>query len=140
MRTPKLRAYTAMVDARRWARGVAMILLLALTSRASSALLCILPCGASPAGSAAAQTATVHCGASHSTEGISGEAACPMADGDTERAAVRSADRLPLVPATAHVFPPYLSAARTSAGRFAAAASLLAATHAPPGKPLPLRV
>lgn len=117
-----------------------MILLVAITGRASSALLCILPCGASPAGSAAAQTATVHCGASHSTEGISGSAACPMVHGDSQRAAVRSADRLPLVSATAHVFLPFLSAGATSLGRFAAAASLLHVTHAPPGKPLPLRV
>ena len=65
-----------------------------------------------------------------------------MVHGDSDPAMVRTAHRLPLLEAAAHLYLylPVLAAAPVSLGTLPPAASLLRGPHAPPGKPLPLRV
>ena len=116
------------------------MVLVAMTGRAISALSCLVPCEASLPRASDAQTPGMHCGASHSPEGLSGSTACRMLSGDTDRAALRNVDRLLLAQGTTHLLLTFHAAAPSSVGTVAQAAWLLRATHAPPGKPLPLRI
>ena len=128
-----------MVTARQWGRCLAVVVLVAMTGRAISALSCLVPCEASLPRASVAQTPGMHCGASHAPEGLSGSTACRMLS-DTDRAALRSVDRLLLAQGTAHLLLTFHAAAPPSVVTVAQAAWLLRATHAPPGKPLPLRI
>lgn len=118
-----------------------MILLVAMTGRAASLMICLLPCGgASTIVADHVAAATSHCGTHTSEAGLSDPTACQMVHDDTEPAALRTAERLPLTNAPAHASVLPLAAGRLVGASLSVTTLLLDPRHSPPGKPLPLRV
>ena len=112
-----------------------------MTGRAASLMICLLPCGgASTVMSEAVSAATSHCGTQHAEAGLSDATACQMVHGDSDPAALRTSERLPITNAAAHLSVVPVTAVRFIGALLPLTASLLDPRHSPPGKPLPLRV
>lgn len=117
-----------------------MILLVAMTGRAASLMICLLPCGGASTAADHVPAATSHCGTHDVATGLSDPTACQMVHDDRDPAALRTAERLPLANAPAHVSVLPLTAGRLVGASLSVTTSLLDPRHSPPGKPLPLRV